>query len=40
MTLTFDLYVILFDQGRRFHPKWSEVSMIKNKEVGIDFMEN
>ena len=39
MTLTFDLYVILFGQGRRFHPKWSEVSMINNKKVGSGFME-
>ena len=39
MTLTFDLYVILFGQRRRFHPKWSEVSMINNKKVGNDFME-
>lgn len=32
-----DLYVLLFGQGRRFYPKWSEVSMISNKnKVGSD----
>ena len=39
MTLTFDLYVILFGQGRRFYSKWSELSMIDSKKVGNDFME-
>ena len=39
MTLTFDLYVILFGQGRHFYPKWSEVSMTNNKKVGSDFIE-
>ena len=39
MTLTFDLYVILFGQGRGFYSKWSELSMIDSKKVGNDFME-
>ena len=39
MTLTFDLYVILFGQGRRFHPKLSEVSMINNKKVESDYIK-
>ena len=39
MTLTFDVYVIFFGQGKRFHPKLSEVSMINNKKVGSDFIE-
>lgn len=39
MTLTFDSYVILFDQGRHIHPKWSGVSMTNNKMVGSDSIE-
>lgn len=29
----------LIDQGRRFHPKLSKVSMKENKKVGSDFIE-
>ena len=39
MTLTFDLYVILLGQGRRFYSKWSKLSMIDSKKVGNDFIE-
>lgn len=35
MTLTFDLFVIVFGQGKRFNPKWSEVSVSRQKETNI-----
>lgn len=31
--MTFDLYVILTSQGRHFHPKWADVSMIIGSKV-------
>lgn len=39
MSITFDLYVILFGQGKCFYSKWSELSMIYSKKVGSDFVK-
>lgn len=39
MTLTFELDDILFGHGRCIHPKWSEVSMIKVKKKGNNFID-
>lgn len=35
LTLTFDLYVILFGQGGRSHPKWPEVSIIESRKFQL-----
>lgn len=35
MTLTFDPFVILIEQGRHFHPKWSDVSTMYGEVVSV-----
>lgn len=39
LTLTFDLNLIFIDKGRRFHPSWPDVSMMKGSTVVSVFID-